>query len=417
MRNLKTTVLLLLGFALIYSGCDFRKLPLPVEKSGIMAFGANDTSYIEIKPVWNSSFLGRTLNRPTDIIVGPDGYLWVANSGNNEIFSLTKAGEILSSNNFDNLRPLLHPTALSLDSKLNLLMVNGSDTIFVWNEYANLIGIDSVASRVVFRRISGDTVHYSIEQAAQFLAAPVDSLHLHFLRFLFRKNENDIRSLSSIHPFYISPDPSRRYVGIAAGKFGSEEVYVSETFRNRIARFKLIPERRLKLKNGVEVFSYKGMFDRNVVTYGSGAGTVDTPRGIFVDRSGNLYLTQLGGNFLVQKLLAGTFMSQYELHKDPIMDLNRFDQPVDITLDGDNNIFVVDRGLKKVFKFGNSGPSAGKEISLGNKGLGTAEFVDPRGILVTDKVVYITDAGTNEIRRFKLSISENDLPMSDQNQP
>ena len=206
-------------------------------------------------------------------------------------------------------------------------------------------------------------------------------------------------------------------MGIAAGKFGSEEVYVSETFRNRIARFKLIPEFRLKLKNGVEVFSYKGWFDRNVVTYGSGAGTVDTPRGIFIDRSGNLYLTQLGGNFLVQKLLAGTFMSQYELHKDPIMDLNRFGQPVDITLDGDNNIFVVDRGLKKVFKFGNSGPTAGKEISLGNKGLGAAEFVDPRGILVTDKVVYVTDAGTNEIRRFKLSISENDLPVSDQNQP
>lgn len=415
MKNIRFIGLLFLFLAIVYSGCDFRKLPLPVEKSGVTAFGANDTSYIEVKPVWNSSYLGKNLNQPTDIIVGPDGYLWVANSGNNEIFSLTKAGEILSSHDFNQIRPLSHPTALSLDSKLNLLMVNGSDTIFVWNEYVNLIGIDSIASQIVFKRLSGDTVHYSVEKGAAFLKSGVDSLH--FERYLFQKNESDIRPVRFIHPFYISPDPDLKYMGIAAGKYASEEVYVSETFRNRIARFRLIPEFRLRLKNGVEVFSYKGRFDRNVVTYGSGAGTVDTPRGIFVDQSGNLYLTQLGGNFLVQKLVAGTFISQYELHKDPIMDLNRFAKPVDVSLDGDNNIFVIDRELKKVFKFGNSGSAAGKEISLGNKGLGVAKFVDPRGILVTDKVVYVTDAGANEIRRFKLSVSESDLPNPDQNQP
>ena len=415
MKLFRWTFLILIILATVYSGCDFRKLPLPVEKTGVLAFGANDTSYIEVSPVWNSSFLGEKLIAPSDIIVGPDGYLWIANSGGNEVFAVTKAGRVLRSNHFDRIRPISHPTAISLDGKMNLFAVNGTDTIYVWNEYINLIGIDSVAVWGVFKRNSGDTVHYSIAKTAKFLQAGVDSLK--FKKFLFSNDENKIKLFQELRPFYISVNPNLEYFGVASGKTGSDEVYVSESFQSRIAQFKLVPIARLKLKNGVEVFSYKGRFERNVVTYGSGAGTVDTPRGLFVDRSGNLYLTQLGGNFLVQKLQANTFISQYELHKDPIMDLNRFQQPVDIALDGDNNIFVVDRGLKKVFKFGNSGPKAGKEISLGKRGLGIVQFDDPRGILVSDNVVYVTDAGTNEIRRFKLSISESDLPNPDQNQP
>ena len=391
------------------TGCDFRKLPLPSENVPITAFGANDTSYIEVNPVWNSTTLGVELNQPTDIIVGPDGYLWVTNAGNNEVIALKKSGEVILEHGFDGLKEIPSPTALTIDSKLNVVVANNTNRLFIWNEYLHIAEVQEVAFRGVFRRSSGDTVQYPIDRTEAFLSQQVDSLH--FEGYLFLKTPEAIASVLSPGEYYRAPDSKLRYYGVASGVFGSDEIYASENFRSRIARFKLVPWARVRLANQREIFAYRGKFDRNVVTYGSGAGTVDNPRGIYVDKYGNLYLTQLGGNFLVQKLQPGTFFSAFELHKHPIMDLNRFSQPMDITTDDQNDIFVVDRGLHRVFKFRNSNPGAGREIDLGNKGLGVAEFEDPRGILVVDNVVYVVDTGRNEIRRFKISVSESDVPV------
>jgi len=393
----------------MFFGCDYEKMPLPTQKSDVTAFGANDTSYIEIKPVWNSSFLGIELDQPSDIVVGPDGYLWIANSGNGKVLALKKSGELVRKNNFAEIPDIPGLTAISLDSKLNLFLVNASNTIFIWNEYLNITGVEAVAFKGIFRRSNGDTIHYSIEDTELFLQAQIDSLT--FESYLYSSDADAIQQILSVRKFYEDPKELKKYYGVASGILGSNEILVSETFENRISQLVLVPEAKVRLGDGGAMFVYKGRLVRNVVTFGTGAGTVDSPRGIFVDKSGNLFLTQWGSNFLVQKLLANSFVSQYELYKHPIMDLNQFSQPNDITLDDQENIFIVDRQLKKVFKFDNVNPGAGYEISLGNKGLATAEFLDPRGILFDDNVVYVTDAGTGEIRRFKFSVSDTDIPV------
>ena len=391
------------------AGCDFQKLPLPAQKMPVTSFGANDTTYIEVRPVWNSASLGVELVHPTDIIAGPDGYLWVANSGKQEVLAFKKSGERLTEHGFDAVKPIPDITAITIDSKLNIIAANGSNTLYIWNEYLNIAGVQAVAFKGVFRRSGGDTVQFSVEKTVALLQQPPDTLT--FERYLFTESPEAVNRVLRPRVFYQSPRASLRYYGVAAGKFGSGEIYASETFEHRITRFKLVPYARVRLASGKELFVYSGRYDRNVVTYGSGAGTVDTPRGIYVDKFGDLYLTQLGGNFLVQKLKAGTFLSEYELHKHPIMDLHRFVQPVDITTDDRNDIFVVDRGLHKVFKFKNSSPGAGTEVDLGKSGLAVATFEDPRGILVVDDVVYVVDAGRNEIRRFKISVSQTDVPV------
>lgn len=409
MKSFFITLFCILLFFVVFSNCEYDKLPLPVEKSDVTAFGANDTAYIEIRPVWSNTTLGIGLDQPSDIVSGPDGYLWVANSGNGKVLVLKKSGELVRENNFDTITPLPGIQALCLDSKLNLIMVNGSNTIYVWNEYLNYAKIQAIAFKAVFRRSNGDTVHYSTLDTEILLQNPVDSLT--FENYIYSSDDSDIQKALAVRTFYDPSPKQKKYTGVAAGPFGSNEIYVSEAFENRISRFNLIPEAKVRLGNHRVFFVFKGQFDRNVVTYGTGAGTVDSPRGLIVDNLGNLYLTQWGANFLVQKLLAGSYASEYELYKHPIMDLEKYVQPNDITLDDQENIFVVDSQLKKVFKFDNVPPGAGYEISLGNKGLATAEFSDPRGILFADGVIYVTDAGTNEIRRFKLSISDSDLPV------
>ncbi len=155
---------------------------------------------------------------------------------------------------------------------------------------------------------------------------------------------------------------------------------------------------------------------RDVATFGSGAGTVDDPWGITTDKDGNIYFTQLGGNFRVQKLDGKNFQPVYVLYQDAIMDLNRFVMPTGIALDGLENIFVIDTELKAVSKFANTGAAAGQVMSLGKRGLATEQFNDARGIMVDDNIVYVVESGENRIRRFQYSVSESDIP-DKENQP
>ena len=96
------TCLIFVGF----SNCEYDKMPLPTAKSDVSFFGANDTSYIEIRPVLSNTTLGIGLDQPSDIVSGPDGYLWVANSGNGKVLVLKKSGELVRENNFDTITPL-----------------------------------------------------------------------------------------------------------------------------------------------------------------------------------------------------------------------------------------------------------------------------------------------------------------------
>jgi hypothetical protein len=95
------------------------------------------------------------------------------------------------------------------------------------------------------------------------------------------------------------------------------------------------------------------------------------------------------------------------------MDLGRFKSPYDLALDDVNNIFVVDAEQQRVFKFFNSGPYAGDLADLGEKGLATATFADPRGIIAAENIVYVLESGQNRIRRFQYSVSDEDLPEVD----
>jgi|GEM_PF-509997 len=408
----KKRIILLLcvlaGVTLLAGACDFRKMPLPAAQTSVSSFGANDTSYVEIFPVWDSQSLGVDILHPTDIVEGPDGYLWLANAGKDEILCLKKSGELILQNGFDQISPIPHPTSITIDSKLNLIIANGTHVLYAWNEYFHIVGVKAVAFRGVFQRSNGDTVQYPIDKTLYLLENQIDTLN--FKEYSFSTDPQDISKIKSVYKFYESPDPGLQYFGVAAGRFGSDEIYVSETQKHRIARFRLSPFAVVRTVEERILFAYKGKFERNVVTYGSGAGTVDTPRGIYVDKYGNLYISQLGGNFLVQKLKAESFVSQFELYKHPIMDLNRFREPFDITTDDQNDIFVVDRGWQRVFKFKNSSPGEGREVDLGRRGLATATFEDPRGILAVDGVVYVVDYQANQIRRFKISVSESDIP-------
>ena len=267
--------------------------------------------------------------------------------------------------------------------------INGTNKIYVWNQYLNNIGVDSVL------------VDLTEDQ-----------------KYIFSGDTALIDSIMDIHEFYVDENDFSNFQGIAFGPSNDSTVFVTDKGNNRILQLKITVNGVVKLSNGYLHPTFQGVYDKDIATYGSGAGTVDNPRGISADDDGNIYFTQIGGNFLVQKLKkqGSNYISEYTLFEDAIMDLNRFNRPFDITTDKDDAIFVIDNEDGKVYKFFNKGASAGEVASLGKKGLAEAIFNSPFSIAISDEdIVYIADTGNHRIERFQLSVSEEDLPVEQPN--
>ncbi len=380
---MKRAALIWIALALLgWAGCG-RKLPLPAVTTVARSFGASDTSFIPLGPIWDGPALGYLPPLPmvpTDVVIGEDGYIFVADSANDRVLVLSAAGRLVEEHGFDQIGPVTGPLAIDIDATLNLLIVNGGKAVWVWNQYLHLSGVDSIASP------SG---RFSANRAA-------------------------IDSVLGVHPFYVDDGRKTSFQGVAFGPASANTVFLTDKGNNRILRLRIVISGKVRLRDGRVHPTFKGVYDGEVATYGSGAGTVDNPRGLTVDGEGNIYFTQLGGNFLVQKLeKQGDFYSSaYTLYEHPIMDLKRFAGPCDVALDPDGAIFVADTQVGRVYKFFNKGGKAGHPASLGKTGLGQELFVRPRGIYVsTDNVVYVADAGAHALKRYRFSVSESDLPV------
>jgi len=378
---------LLVALFIILNGCG-QKMPLPGVQSSPESFGANDTSYIHLNPIWDATTIGYNPAKsmtPVDIAIGDDGYLFVADSANNCILTISQSGQLVTHQNLGEIKPINGPIALDIDSKLNLLTVNGTNTIYVWNQYLNNIGVDSLLIDIKYES-----------------------------KLIFSADPNKIDSILAIHPFYVDANEQSSFQGVAFGPAKENTLFVTDKANNRILKLNLTLSGIVKLKNGQLHPTIRGVYEKDIATYGSGAGTVDNPRGITADDDGNLYFTQLGGNFFVQKLKkqGDKYISGYTLYDDPIMDLEQFIAPHDVAIGKNDAIFVLDTGDGKVYKFLNRGNKAGDKASLGNKGLAQAIFNRPFGIAISDEeMVYIADTGNHRIERYQFSVSEGDLPV------
>ncbi len=340
-------------FALTALACSGERPMLPSESDG-GGFGAGDTTYVVLNPLWDSSYLGAGLDSPNDLVVSRDGYIYVADTGNDRVLVLSKGGTVLGGC-FDSLR--VHtPRGVDLDSKLNLFIVNETDTVYHWTPLYNVLGIYS----------------------------------------------------SPLEPLYVDPDPDARFVGIAAGRYGSTSgeaslIYVTDKGTDRLLELAVSLDSAATEEK--QYLVYDAVLSRTVARHGSGAGTVADPRGITTDSYSSIYFTQVGGNFLAQKLDYSSASVAWPFDSD-IMNLYQFSAPWDIALDEQGCIFVADEGAGRVKKF----TSDGELVDLGDSGLAVQVFDQPRAVWVDEDVLYVVDAGLSAVFRFVPSYSQGDLP-------
>ena len=137
-------------------------IPSDIDSDNSGQFGAGDTTFLQISPLWDRAF---DLDQPEEISIAQDGRIFVADKGNNSIVVLDQNGN--RPGGFEGLRNLtdlnqdeISPIDVDVDKKMNVFFIDGSQRIFMWNQYWNESGINKISTSATFRHIQtgADTV-------------------------------------------------------------------------------------------------------------------------------------------------------------------------------------------------------------------------------------------------------------------
>ncbi len=338
------------------------KYPLPPQKDITSELTKNDTLYIQQEPVWDAAH-GYDFNAPEDILVGWDTWIYVADTKNNRIVALDLYG-----NRQGISQKITNPVALAQDDSLNLFVACNNNILL-------RINLQAAQHNLAAAKI--DTIYHDVDH------------------------------------------PARRFTGICAFRFQTpatertlySRYYVTatgpEAQDNRIFFFR---HDDLKRPQGHVPLEYNGFglmaaaSPSSIARYYEGKERQDE-RGLYQKRV-DFVFTQIGQNFFkVQCLTTGSeqeYIQKYEPYQGNIdlLTIGKFQQPEDVTVDGEFNLYVIDAAKDSLFKFS----SSGKEWhSFGGTGNGANQFKNPQGVAHHDKTLYIADTGNNRIVRFKLS--------------
>lgn len=413
------------------SGCvEKMALPDTIEKP---TFSAGDTKYLQLNPVWDDR---QDLMVPVEISIASDGHIFIADSGTNSIIVLTRDGQVLNGQ-FNSIRDLrtpegskLAPIDVEVDDKMNVYYIDGSQRVYVWNQYLNSVGIRSVVTSGLFtNNRNGDTVTIDAgtddwhslmvnadwELSRQFWSDDSEIInHLLNPRVIF--DGSDERN-TSIDIFYTGETSEFSAISAYEGKLNS--ILVTDYAYDRIIEISLKRAWFVATEKGDSIWAFDGLFRKTVSGYGTGSVTVNQPLGLDIDYSGTIYYSQEGKYFGIHAIRNGS--SIYHGEVDDIMELGRFSAPDDICVGQNQYIYVSNTGHSEVQVFDPTGKffqKAGIEKIF----VDTTMVIDsvpvdtfyvrelkgyierPAGIAVDDRgVIYVCDPPTGRIMRYQLS--------------
>ena len=344
-------------FILIISGCTDKFDINQVDTSGNSNL-TGDTVYVQLSPSWTG------FNKPKDIFIGREPFMYIADTENDRIVMLNLDGRILGT------RSVKKPVAISQDYKLNLLVCAEFDTV-----------------------VNGNTISYSAV----------------FKYNLVISNHNlETAPVTRILPRLADLNfPQRKYTAVTT--FFENSFYVARTGPNNTSIFD--PD------NSILIFTPKSNFGKgegdsligrvpNINPLGSGLVSANQISGMrsFNKRSIDIIVTLTGENsFKAQWFnyqitpIDEKYVSKF-LPSDGVAFAvpDKFGSPQGCCIDDAENIFIADAGKDSIYKFN----SFGDELhSFG----GTDILKDPSGVAVFDKVLYVADTGNDRILRFILS--------------
>lgn len=349
---------LLIIFPVLISCADkFDINQFKTDKNGNANIGG-DTVYVQLSPVWTG------FNKPQDIYIGKEPFIYIADTDNDRIVMMNLAGQTLST------RSIRKPIAISQDFKLNLIVCAEFDTL-----------------------IGGITKTFSAVYKIKLFAAN------HLL------NSAEIVRLLPVD--FTPINEQRRYTGVTT--FYDNSFYVARKGPANSSIFD--PD------NSILIFHPKAR-------YGKGDGDTLIGRVANIDplSSGLISANQISSmssinkrnfDFIATIIGENSFKAQWFNYQITAVDEryvskfnpsdgisfaipNRFLKPEGSWVDNSGNIFIADAGKDSVYKFS----VFGEELqSFG----GPSVFNSPSGVAFFDRTLYVADTGNNRILRFVLS--------------
>ncbi|OGR96999.1 MAG: hypothetical protein A2V88_09335 [Elusimicrobia bacterium RBG_16_66_12] len=130
-------------------------------------------------------------------------------------------------------------------------------------------------------------------------------------------------------------------------------------------------------------------------TLGSGDGQFNAPHSLAVDGDGNVYVVDRD-NHRIQKFTSdGTYLTQWG---GAGTGNGQFDHPYGVAADASGNIYVADEHNSRIQKFTSSGTYL---TQWGSWGSGSGQFNHPEGVAVDGAGnVYVTEQGNSRVQKF-----------------
>lgn len=317
-----------------------------------------DTVYIQLSPIWTG------FNKPQDVYIGREPFIYVADTDNNRIVMLNQAGQILSTRN------IKKPIKISQDNKLNLIVCAEFDTL-----------------------ISGTVKTFSAVYKLKLVAA---------------NHQLDNAEIIRLLPIDFTPiNEQRRYTAVTT--FYNNSFYVARQGPSNSSIFD--PD------NSILIFHPKSFYNK-----GDGDTLVGRVANIDPISSGLISANQISSmssinkknlDFICTLIGNNSFKAQWFNYQITAIDEryvskfspqngisfvipDRFSKPQGSWVDNSGNIYIADAGKDSVYKFS----VFGEELqSFG----GLRVFNSPSGVAFFDKTLYVADTGNNRILRFTLS--------------
>jgi hypothetical protein len=352
---LRVSVLTASLWALQFLGCDS---PMDLATLPQQPASVRDTSYLAVDPPFGG------FTQPEGILIGKDQLLYVADTRANRIVMMNRAGGILST------RTMLHPVALSQDSRLDLLVCG------------ELVAANGDTVSAIFRL---HLVSMSSDSAHRLDVAPIDTIW---------------RELAH---------PPRRLPGITVL---SDNSYL--VVRNGPDNSSIIdPDARVLWFDAKDAFITP--LPALVTGVGTGIVNINHPTGIAVfPKTMNFILTQSSDG-----VAYGSLWMVYSSTSDFVGWLPRFDpaNASDRSLDfirpnrygsataaaissAGTEIFVADASLDSVFKFTSKGTVKSESFGFFRTG---GLMRRPSGLAFFEKILYVLDRDQGMVLRYRLS--------------
>jgi hypothetical protein len=317
-----------------------------------------DTLFVRVNPVWEG------FNRPQDIMVGREPFIYVADTDNDRVVMLNLNGEILGA------RSIKQPVALAQDYRLNLIVCALFDTL--GSTFSAVYKLDMVSS----------SHQIDLAPITRLLPRPIDlnrpeveytgtCAFFNNIFYIARKGPNNTS--------FVDPDNSI-LIFVPKKLFGIQSD--ADTLIGRVPNIDPLGQ---GLVSAYDISSLSSFSDQTI----------------------DIVLTLTGDNSFKTQWLNYVITpvdQRYQSNFSPNSGLafmipNRFSRPEGCTIDRSNNIYIADADKDSIYKFN----SFGDELqSFG----GPDYFDEPYGVAFFDKTLYVADTGNNRIVRFILSTDQ-----------